>query len=33
MDDLRAKYIDLIASAADEAALEEVRVGALGNKG
>ncbi len=33
MDDLRAKYIDLIASAADEAALEEVRVGALGKKG
>ena len=33
MDDLRAKYIDLIANAADEAALEEVRVGALGKKG
>ncbi|SMX40319.1 phenylalanine--tRNA ligase subunit alpha [Maliponia aquimaris] len=33
MDDLRNKYIDLIASAASEAALEELRVAAVGKKG
>jgi phenylalanyl-tRNA synthetase alpha chain len=33
MDDLREKYIDLIAGAADEAALEELRVQAVGKKG
>ena len=33
MDDLRDKYIDLIAGAADEAALEELRVQAVGKKG
>ncbi|WP_238366850.1 phenylalanine--tRNA ligase subunit alpha [Mesobacterium pallidum] len=33
MDQLRDKYIDLIAGAADEAALEEIRVQALGKKG
>src|SRR6056297_361525 len=33
MDDLRDKYIGLIADAADEAALEALRVQALGKKG
>ncbi len=33
MDDLRIKYLDAIASAADEAALEELRVQAVGKKG
>ncbi|KMW60587.1 Phenylalanyl-tRNA synthetase alpha chain [Candidatus Rhodobacter oscarellae] len=33
MDDLRIKYIDLIAGAADEGALEDLRVQAVGKKG
>jgi phenylalanyl-tRNA synthetase alpha chain len=33
MDDLRDKYVGLVAAAADEAALEELRVQALGKKG
>ena len=33
MDDLRGKYLTAIAAAADEAALEDVRVQALGKKG
>lgn len=33
MDDLRDKYISLIAGAEDESALEEIRVQALGKKG
>ncbi|SDH96225.1 phenylalanine--tRNA ligase subunit alpha [Lutimaribacter saemankumensis] len=33
MDDLRNTYIDLIAKAADEATLEDVRLQALGKKG
>ena len=33
MDDLRQKYLSAIAGAADEAALEEIRVAALGKKG
>ena len=33
MDDLRDKYIDLIARAEDEAALEDLRVQAVGKKG
>jgi len=33
MDDLKAKYLDLIGNAADEAGLEELRVQALGKKG
>ena len=33
LDELRGKYIDRIAGAADEAALEEIRVAALGKKG
>ena len=33
MDDLRDKYIGLIAGAADEAALEDLRVQAVGKKG
>lgn len=33
MQDLREKYIDLIANAGDEAALEELRVAAVGKKG
>ncbi|RVT87272.1 phenylalanine--tRNA ligase subunit alpha [Rhodobacteraceae bacterium CCMM004] len=33
MDDLRAKYLGLIADAADEAALEDVRLAAIGKKG
>ncbi len=33
MDELRQKYLDAIATAADEAALEDIRVRALGKKG
>ncbi|WP_299929525.1 phenylalanine--tRNA ligase subunit alpha [uncultured Pelagimonas sp.] len=33
MDDLRTKYLDLINTAGDEAALEELRVQAVGKKG
>ncbi len=33
MDELRQKYLDAIAGAADEAALEEIRLAALGKKG
>jgi phenylalanyl-tRNA synthetase alpha chain len=33
MDDLRQTYLSAVAAAADEAALEEVRVAALGKKG
>ena len=33
LDDLKAKYIAAVAGAADEAALEEVRLAALGKKG
>ena len=33
MDDLRKKYLDQVAGAADEGALEEVRLAALGKKG
>jgi len=33
MDELRAKYISAIADAADEAALEDLRVAAIGKKG
>ncbi|MEK6216214.1 MAG: phenylalanine--tRNA ligase subunit alpha, partial [Boseongicola sp.] len=33
MDDLRQKYLDAIGSAADEAALEDLRVAAVGKKG
>jgi phenylalanyl-tRNA synthetase alpha chain len=33
MDDLRHKYLGAVTSAADEAALEEVRLAALGKKG
>ena len=33
MDDLKAKYLDLIGNAADEAGLEDLRVQALGKKG
>ena len=33
MDDLRQKYLDAIASAGTEAALEEIRVAAVGKKG
>ena len=33
LDTLKAKYLAAVASAADEAALEEVRVAALGKKG
>ncbi len=33
MDDLRSKYLPLIAEAADEAALEDLRVQAVGKKG
>ncbi len=33
MDELRQKYLDAIAAAADEAALEDIRVRALGKKG
>ena len=33
MDDLREKYLGAIAGAADEAALEDLRVQAVGKKG
>jgi phenylalanyl-tRNA synthetase alpha chain len=33
MDDLKRKYLDQIANAADEATLEDIRVGAVGKKG
>ncbi|MCP4822399.1 MAG: phenylalanine--tRNA ligase subunit alpha, partial [Shimia sp.] len=33
MDDLRIKYIEAIAAATDEAALEELRLQAVGKKG
>ncbi len=33
MDDLKTKYLRLIAAAADEAAIEDLRVSALGKKG
>jgi phenylalanyl-tRNA synthetase alpha chain len=33
MDDLKARYLSLIAAAADEAAIEDVRIAALGKKG
>ncbi|GGE58963.1 phenylalanine--tRNA ligase subunit alpha [Actibacterium pelagium] len=33
MDDLRVKYLDAIANAADEAALEDLRLQAVGKKG
>ncbi|PUB15506.1 phenylalanine--tRNA ligase subunit alpha [Yoonia sediminilitoris] len=33
MDDLKQKYLDLIANAADEAAIEDLRVQAVGKKG
>ena len=33
MDDLRQKYLDAISNAADEAALEETRLAAVGKKG
>ncbi len=33
MDDLKSRYLGMIANAADEAALEDVRVAALGKKG
>ena len=33
MDDLKQKYFDAIGAAADEAALEEIRVAAVGKKG
>jgi phenylalanyl-tRNA synthetase alpha chain len=33
LTDIRAKYIAAVAGAADEAALEDVRVAALGKKG
>ena len=33
MDDLKAKYLGLISAAADEAALEDIRVSAVGKKG
>ncbi|NHX27903.1 phenylalanine--tRNA ligase subunit alpha, partial [Escherichia coli] len=33
MDDLKQKYLDAIAGAADEAALETLRVQAVGKKG
>ena len=33
MDDLKAKYLSLIADAADEAAIEDLRVQAVGKKG
>ncbi|WP_439154339.1 tRNA ligase subunit PheS family protein, partial [Yoonia sp.] len=33
MDDLKAKYLDLIGKAADEAAIEDLRVQAVGKKG
>jgi len=33
MDDLKAKYLARIADAADEAALEDIRIAAVGKKG
>ena len=33
MDDLKTRYLTLIADAGDEAALEDLRVQALGKKG
>ena len=33
MDSLKAKYLIAVANAADEAALEDVRLAALGKKG
>ena len=33
MDDLKAKYLDQIAGAANEAALEDIRLAAVGKKG
>ena len=33
MDDLKQKYLSQIADAADEAVLEDIRVGAVGKKG
>ena len=33
MDDLKAKYLGQIAGAADEAALEDIRLAAVGKKG
>ncbi|MFG6621584.1 phenylalanine--tRNA ligase subunit alpha, partial [Sulfitobacter sp. 1A05707] len=33
MDDLKSKYLELIATAADESAIEDLRVQALGKKG
>jgi phenylalanyl-tRNA synthetase alpha chain len=33
MDDLKARYLSLIAAAVDEAAIEDVRIAALGKKG
>ena len=33
MDDLREKYLGLVAGASDEAALEQLRVQAVGKKG
>ena len=33
LDTLKAKYLTAVATAADESALEEVRVAALGKKG
>jgi phenylalanyl-tRNA synthetase alpha chain len=33
MDDLRQKYLDLVAGAADEATLEDIRLQAVGKKG
>ena len=33
MDDLKQKYLSLIADAADEAAIEDLRVQAVGKKG
>ena len=33
MEELRQKYLDAIAAAADEAALEDIRLAALGKKG
>ena len=33
MDDLKAKYLSLIAAAGDEAAIEDLRITALGKKG
>ena len=33
LDDLKAKYLTAVATVSDEAALEELRVAALGKKG